>query len=197
MSLCGMLGGHDVRSLASNYKSLEKAACDRHDVNVHGAGEERWGQTSGLVLQLPHGFEGQGPDHSSARVERFLQLANDDADHLPGQSPAQLREISATFACALTSLSISISTIIIHIIPAKRGKLPPVDKLQVQAAKFLLLVELARFKQDPINRASVISPPEVWHLATHLQILEVSLLHTSSPLLADLDRNEPGYTGPF
>ncbi|CAL5220687.1 g2736 [Coccomyxa viridis] len=61
------------------------------------AGEERWGQRSGLVLQLPHGFEGSGPDHSSARMERFLQLCNDDADHLPGSSPAQRRQIASTF----------------------------------------------------------------------------------------------------
>lgn len=60
------------------------------------AGESKWLRQTGLTLLLPHGYDGQGPEHSSARLERFLQMSDEDPFHIPTMDEDKRTQIQQT-----------------------------------------------------------------------------------------------------
>ena len=99
------------------------------------SGQAKWVRQTGLTLLLPHGYEGMGPEHSSARIERFLQLVDEDPDKMPEESEnfamQQLQEINMIVAAPTTPANM------MHLL-RRQTKLPFRKPLIIMTPKALL-----------------------------------------------------------
>lgn len=117
------------------------------------SGEQKWGRLCGLVMLLPHGYEGMGPEHSSARLERYLQLcAQDNMQVCVPSTPAQIFHLlrrQMIRECRIPLIVISPKSLLRHKLAVStvddftKGEfqllIPEIDKISAKKAKRLVL----------------------------------------------------------
>lgn len=126
--------------------------------------EHKWESLNGLVLLLPHGFEGQGPEHSSARIERFLQLAAEDNIQIAQPSnPAQMFHLLRRQVRRLYRKPLMVFT------PKKLLRLPEaVSSLdELAAGRFQRILPDALVPPDNARRVLLCSGKVYYELAEH------------------------------
>ncbi|MBN8221323.1 MAG: 2-oxoglutarate dehydrogenase E1 component [Spirochaetes bacterium] len=118
------------------------------------SGEVKWNRMSGLVLLLPHGYEGQGPEHSSARMERFLQLcAKENMIVCNLTTPAQIFHVLMRQALRKQKKPLVILT------PKSLLRHPEAvsDMKQITSGKFAEVIDDTAVKKDKVTRAVLCS----------------------------------------
>ncbi|XP_049866076.1 2-oxoglutarate dehydrogenase complex component E1 isoform X2 [Pectinophora gossypiella] len=115
------------------------------------SGQAKWVRQSGIVLLQPHGMEGMGPEHSSARLERFLQMSADDPDYMPPESPDY--EVRQLHDCNWIVANCSTPASYFHIL-RRQIALPFRKPLIIMTPKSLLRHPEAKSSFDEMNECT-------------------------------------------
>ncbi|CAH2992068.1 unnamed protein product [Chilo suppressalis] len=115
------------------------------------SGQAKWVRQSGIVLLQPHGMEGMGPEHSSARLERFLQMSSDDPDYMPPESPDY--EVRQLIDCNWIVANCSTPASYFHIL-RRQIALPFRKPLILMTPKSLLRHPEAKSSFDDMNEGT-------------------------------------------
>ncbi|EKX48479.1 hypothetical protein GUITHDRAFT_68732 [Guillardia theta CCMP2712] len=126
--------------------------------NFIATGESKWGQKSALVLLLPHGYDGQGPEHSSARLERYLQLVDQDPDVVPVELPFSLHAILQTSCADSKQINPSSPAQYFHVLRRQIHR-PYAKPLIVMSPKYLLHHRACRFRNENMALIAVMHGP--------------------------------------
>jgi 2-oxoglutarate dehydrogenase E1 component len=124
------------------------------------SGEAKWGRLSGLTLFLPHGYEGQGPEHSSARLERFLQLcSNGNIQVCVPSTPAQM------FHMLRRQILRTVRKPLIVMTPKSllRNKASTSDLKFLEEGNYQLVIDDRKVKKKDAVKRIVLCSGKVWY----------------------------------